>query len=57
VVAGMAGTGIWLAYLTATIGTLFVATVPPARLFDCIFIGLIWLLAYRDIRISAQVGL
>jgi amino acid transporter len=123
VVAGMAGTGTWLAYLIATIGMLFVAgnigvlarrhpmagsyfvyisrtlgplagmtagwsmiaayaatgiaitfgsqiflgdmlrslglaaIVPPAWLFDVVFIGLIWLLAYRDIRISARVGL
>ena len=123
VVAAMAGTGTWLAYLIATIGMLFVAgnigvlarrhplagsyfvyisrtlgplagmtagwsmiaaytatgiaiafgsqiflgdmlrslglgrIVPPAPLFDVVFIGLIWLLAYRDIRISARVGL
>jgi amino acid transporter len=123
VVAGMAGTGTWLAYLIATIGMLFVAgnigvlarrhplagsyfvyisrtlgplagmtagwsmiaaytatgiaiafgsqifvgdmlrslglgaIVPPAWLFDLAFIALIWLLAYRDIRISARVGL
>jgi amino acid transporter len=123
VVAGMAGTGTWLAYLIATIGMLFVAgnigvlarrhplagsyfvyisrtlgplagmtagwsmiaaytatgiaitfgsqiflgdmlrslglgaIVPSAWEFDIVFIGLIWLLAYRDIRISARVGL
>jgi amino acid transporter len=123
VVAAMAGTGTWFAYLIATIGMLFVAgnigvlarrhpvagsyfvyisrtlgplagmkagwrmiaaytataiaitfgsqiflddmlralglgaVIPPGWLFDFVFTGLIWLLAYRDIRISARVGL
>jgi amino acid transporter len=123
VVAAMAGTGTWVAYLIATIGMLFVAgnigvlarrhpmagsyfvyisrtlgplagmtagwsmiaaytataiaitfgsqiflddmlralglgaVIPPGWLFDFVFTGLIWLLAYRDIRISARVGL
>jgi amino acid transporter len=123
VVAGMAGTGTWLAYLIATIGMLFVAgnigvlarrhpmagsyfvyisrtlgplagmmagwsmiaaytataiaitfgsqiflsdmlralgfaaLVPPSWLFNIVFVALIWLLAYRDIRVSARAGL
>jgi amino acid transporter len=123
VVAGLAGTGSWLAFLIATIGMMFVAgnmavlarrhplagsyfvyigrtlgplagmlagwsmlaaylaaaiasavggeiflgyvmdamglgaVKPPAWLFDLVFVGLVWALAYRDIRISSRVGM
>ena len=123
VVAGIAGTGSWLAYLIASVGMLFVAgnigvlarrhpmagayfiyigrtlgslaglvagwsmiaayagcmlacvfaghvfvtdllkgmglaaMIPPGWLFDLAFIGLIWLFAHRDIRLSSRVSL
>ena len=123
VVAGIAGTGSWLAYLIASIGMMFVAgnigvlarrhpmagayfiyigrtlgslagllagwsmiaayagcmlacvfaahvfvadllkgmglaaLMPPGWLFDLAFVGLVWLFAHRDIRLSSRVSL
>jgi amino acid transporter len=123
VVAGIAGTGSWLAYLIASVGMMFVAgnigvlarrhpmagayfiyigrtlgslagllagwsmiaayagcmlacvfaahvfvadllkgmglaaVMPPGWLFDLAFVGLIWLFAHRDIRLSSRVSL
>src|SRR5947208_1339829 len=35
----------------------FAAMMPPGWLFDLVFVGLIWLFAHRDIRLSSRVSL
>lgn len=70
--AGMiAGWSMIAAYTAAAMATVFAAKIfldnilsilglgtliPPAWAFDLVFIGLVWGLAYRDIRISSRVG-
>ncbi len=45
-------------FATAMLGALGLDRfMPPAWLFDLIMIALIWVLAFRDIRISARAGL
>jgi amino acid transporter len=52
--ACVAGGQIFLRYVLDAVG--FGAVNPPGWLFDLAFAGLVWALAYRDIRISARVG-
>src|SRR6266851_1089083 len=53
-IACVVGGQIFLGYVLDAIG--FGAVNPPAWLFDLAFAALVWALAYRDIRISARVG-
>ena len=53
-IASVVGGQIFLGYVLDGIG--LGAVNPPGWLFDLAFVALVWALAYRDIRLSARVG-